>query len=59
MRLCTVEGPKSGVYAALDMIRVQFPLKKYSFVSLKQINFHKISEIPSQPQLNARHMQVN
>ena len=43
-KVCAIEGSTEGINIALDMIRKQFPEKKYPHVTLEQISPLKIPE---------------
>lgn len=48
-KLCAVEGTKSEIDAALVLIRAKFPLKRYSSLTLAQINVAVPAAIPVLP----------
>ncbi|XP_042207974.1 serine-rich adhesin for platelets-like [Homarus americanus] len=58
LKLCSVEGSKQQVRAALDMIRDHFPHNRYPDVSLEQVSTQQPMMTPSHPTLNTQAMQI-
>ncbi|XP_045124456.1 KH domain-containing protein akap-1-like isoform X2 [Portunus trituberculatus] len=58
LKLCSVEGTKQQVNAALEMIRKHFPESQYPDITLQQVSSQPQAQPQLQPQVNAQSMQI-
>uniref|UniRef100_A0A0P4W2W9 Tudor domain-containing protein n=1 Tax=Scylla olivacea TaxID=85551 RepID=A0A0P4W2W9_SCYOL len=58
LKLCSVEGTKHQVNAALEMIRKHFPESQYPDITLQQVSSQPQAQPQVQPQVNAQSMQI-
>ncbi|XP_068204985.1 KH domain-containing protein akap-1-like isoform X1 [Palaemon carinicauda] len=57
-KMCSVEGTKSQVEAALDMIREYFPINRYPELTLAQVHGRSPAQPPAQSVINNQAMQI-